>query len=90
MSKSLLSFYLRELTVIRILCKKEGCGGIVEMPTEKLKGRQDIWCPLCRTEFNVLSDGHSAFASLGQSIGDLTRMKDCDLEFVIPADKQIA
>lgn len=53
MSEKILRLLLDELTTVRLLCQNKGCGGVVEYPLERLRGKFQFAnaCPLCGTEF---------------------------------------
>jgi|SRR5450755_964804 hypothetical protein len=89
MSEKLLRFFLMsEIRTIRLVCKNEGCGAIVEVPIEKLE--QDKWktCRGCERPFGV-TDQHSQLnwlQQLSQAIAGLRKAADdLEVEFVLPA-----
>jgi hypothetical protein len=83
-SRKLLAFLLSELKTVRILCKKEGCRGIIEVSIEDLPGKLDgCQCPFCKTSFRLANEDN--FALLAKAIGNLARISDkVDVEFILP------
>jgi hypothetical protein len=82
MSKKLLSFFLKELKIIRIHCSSSMCGGVVEFPTEQLHKlkRTDSACPVCGAGLNL---DKACLIGLGQHFEQLSK-NGSQIEFVLP------
>lgn len=88
MSEQLFKFLLSEITVIRVHCRNSRCGGIVEVPIEKLASMfGPCACPLCNQPFDTgtFSRDGSLFHVFAKSIERLKQIKDnVEIEFVFP------
>jgi hypothetical protein len=84
MSEKFLRIFLDELETIRIVCRNENCGAVIELKTSNLgKLMNSINCPLCRTTIQG-ADNH--FAALASALEGLKLMGDkACIQFVIPA-----
>jgi hypothetical protein len=88
MTETTLKVQLSELTTLRIICRNNGCGGVIEIPTAKLINLSRIHspkCPLC--QHDLLASGYDTFVDLGMMID---RIKALDhtfsLEFPVHLD----
>jgi hypothetical protein len=55
MSEKLMKFFLDELTIVRLVCTKNECGGVIEVPMKALAiGGKEFSCPGCRERFNTM------------------------------------
>ena len=67
MTETTLKVRLDELTTVRIVCGRQNCGGVIEVPTSKLVGMQwDVKCPVCSKPFLGESPPESVLADLGK------------------------
>jgi len=94
MSETVLKFLLSELATIRIVCKKPGCGKIVEMPLADLvpanQARVFLTCPFCGTGYDPTGQGVSRLHLLAVGLARVQELADqklVDVEFVLPAEK---
>src|SRR5437016_4882362 len=85
MSKNLLAFFLDDLKIVRVLCRHKMddqslCGGIVEIPIEKLSKIQE--CPVCQRSLKLGTTGQ-AFRDLANAITNLQKDESvATLEFI--------
>jgi hypothetical protein len=90
MSEHLLKFLLTELSIVRVVCAKPGCGGVVEVLLEQLG--KVIECPVCQAD---LRDHHAhmpedkkpgVFAALAEALRMAQSLQgQARVEFVLPA-----
>jgi hypothetical protein len=79
---------LSDLTTVRLTCKQNNCGGVAEMPTERLADNTFFKCPLCgadlrrSTKMNTADDPLSLLARAIKEVGSMGNQ--LDVEFVIP------
>jgi hypothetical protein len=92
MKETTLKIQLSELATVRIACRKGGCRGIIELPTEELGSlsRDTAKCPLCNqpitTRNDMLSDPLCEF---GRLIHRLKTMGDqFSIEFPVRVDAE--
>jgi hypothetical protein len=92
MSKKLLEILLSELKIIRLVCAKQGCGGIAEIPIGKLISVPHLGCPVCGQSFNVnIPNEGFPLAILCQGINFLNAQSDkFQVQFVIPDEAKTA
>jgi hypothetical protein len=86
MSRKLLAFLLSELKTVRVICKRDGCGMIYELPVAELETRfKNMTCPACK---NLLGHGNeNGFAWLSAAVRAFATVKDwVELEFVLKDD----
>ena len=87
MSRRLLVFLLSELATLRVVCRRPGCGGVTEMPLDRVAARfADPRCPVCQGE---LLPGNAAGANpLTQlaraAVALQAHAANVDVEFVLP------
>ena len=99
MSKKLISFFLAELAIVRIVCngkvkvdgKEAPCGAVLEVPIRKLTTmfqQKQACCPCCGEDFQVFEKtgtGKDPFAPFASAFLALAEIhKRVNLEFVIP------
>lgn len=85
MSKTLFSFMIGELELVRIICKK--CRSALELEIKKITNRSDLRCPCCHGV--VFRDGDTtttsdAYVSLAIAFEKLKAEQAADIEFVLP------
>ena len=81
MSETVLKFLLSELKTVRIHCLTPGCGGIAEVPVDRLG--QSIGCPLCRTVW--LDKGQQPLLrGLAAAMAAMSGASEISVEFVLP------
>jgi hypothetical protein len=82
---------LAELQTIRLVCKRENCGGVAEMPTTRLEALVgEVLCPSCGKPMAPKSVGAVAgFKALGMSLRNIEDQASFAVEFVIriPGDE---
>lgn len=81
MSEHLLKFLLSELKTVRIHCRAACCGGVAEIPIDRLG--QPIGCPLCRTVWMDASK-QPLLKGLGNAVAALGNASEVSVEFVLP------
>ncbi len=90
MSEKILKFLLTELVAVRLKCKSKACGGVFELPIDKLEDRfRRLACPLCgniiRKDDQTQED--ELFSMLGQVVRRFKEghIKDkIEVELVLP------
>jgi hypothetical protein len=82
MSKTLFSFMIGELTVIRLMCKHDKCGAITEIPTTRLSKNKPLKCPSCQMPYEW--EDESPLRMLGRAIQMLKENQELGVEFVLP------
>jgi len=85
MSRHLLTFLLSELQIVRVLCKRKGCGVITELALDALaRKHEDGRCRGCGDTL-VTGGDDGPFALLVRAVRELHDRRDqLDLEFVLP------
>jgi hypothetical protein len=94
MSEKLFKFLLSKVTAIRVHCRNKVCGGVVEIPIDKLGILyRDCTCPLCRQPFDsgewdaggIPLHSSNLFRVYAEVIKRLNAIKDrVEIEFVVP------
>ena len=91
-AEKILKIPLSELATIRLVCKRQNCGGVAEIPVSRLRNSPslDKWtCPSCNQAFSVPviggPGGLGGLNALGKSLNNLARTADMTVEFVVPA-----
>lgn len=91
MSEKLLKFLLSELKIIRIVCKKDTCGAILELPLRQAGRRhQHFECPVCGTDFRAdASDKRNHLEELADAVKRLEgALNDrVGIELVLPGEE---
>ena len=82
MSKTLFSFLISELKIVRLICKQAKCGAVAEIPVERLSNSKTVTCPSCQMPYEDGPDG--TLQQLGKSIRVLSSHAELDVEFVLP------
>lgn len=83
MSETVLKILLSELDAVRIVCKNQPCGGVVEVKLADL-GRfyKSGNCPLCGK--NVVDKDDNDLLKLAEAVRGLQAQEDdLDIEFVV-------
>jgi hypothetical protein len=81
----LVSFLIGDLKIVRVICRKNECGGVIEVPVDKLAGATLFECPICRQVIHPHNT--NPLIPLGKAINDLSNeafRKEFDVEFVLP------
>lgn len=89
MTETTLKVQLKELTTVRIVCRNKGCGGILEIPIEKLTTLSkdgSFQCPMCEQNLmtNLSPDPLVMFGLMIQKLSALNQY--FSLEFPIRDD----
>lgn len=90
MSETLLKFMLDELQIVRVICRKPGCGAILESKMSDLArffagGR----CTVCGEYLHLPNDKTNQLAALARVMGSIAASKDLfQVEFVLPQNQQ--
>ncbi len=85
MRKTTQSVRVADLRTVRIVCLRNKCGGVVEMPLEKVSQFESARCPVCLQDFNApeRTSGHS-LEKLRSAIAEVKAMPErLTVEFVI-------
>ena len=92
MSEHLLKILLTELKTVRVRCKNDQCGAVIELPVEKLTDRfRSTVCPVCRSLFvppgsQAAAHGTNPFMNLAKAIELFVQLGSLvEIEFVLPA-----
>jgi len=77
---------LSELKIVRLVCDMANCGGVAEMPTDRLQGLTgQVLCPSCSQPFIVKAIGSiDGLKALGMSLQNLIGDSGFSVEFVVP------
>ena len=87
MSEKLFKFLLSEITLVRVHCRNDVCGGVIEIPIEKLGTVfRNCSCPLCHRQFDQGNwHGDNLLMIFAEAVKRLNGIKDkVGLEFVLP------
>ena len=90
MSRKLFTFLLSELTIVRVICKREKCDGTVEVPISSLSNVADAKCPKCGKMFQREGDANTLL-KLDMAIDEAKNAKTkerFDIEFVVPDESK--
>lgn len=80
MSETVLKILLSELAIVRIFCLSSTCGGVLEMPIERLENLDPkAECPMCKA---FLRFDSNYLKLIGQAIREAKEAKR-EIEFVI-------
>jgi len=84
MSEHVLKILLSELVTVRVRCRQQGCGAIVEIPTEELDQKfHSGLCPFCRAVLQLPQNNH--LAELARALRELKAAhQQVEVQFVIP------
>lgn len=84
MSETVLKILIAELALVRIICRHNGCNGVVEVPMDRLEDAfRHHQCPVCQKEIYGTADTY--LEDLGRAIQRINKFrKSFDVEFVIP------
>lgn len=87
MAEAILRIPLTELQTIRLVCKRDNCGGVAEIPTMRLDAIVgQVRCPSCGQTFNAKQVGSmNALKGLGLVIKSLATEEGFAVEFVVPS-----
>ena len=91
MSKTLFTFLIGDLELVRIICKK--CRSALEVEIRKINNRSDLRCPCCHGVIFRDGDSHStsdAYVGLAQAFERLKAEQLADIEFVIPVKEMFS
>jgi hypothetical protein len=86
MSRKLFAFLLSELKIVRIICKRNECNGIIELPTSELRRASSAKCPKCGDDFISNGFDPNVLGDLDKAIEAATCEKSArkfQIEFVI-------
>jgi hypothetical protein len=75
-----------EIKVVRLVCKRENCGGVAEIPVTRLEALVGATlCPSCGQAFPVKAlGGIAGLKALGISLTNLVGEQHFMVEFVVP------
>jgi hypothetical protein len=86
MTETITRVQLTELKTVRIVCRKEGCKGVVELPLEDMATSGVDRCPVCHTVYSeYFPPGRQLFAQFAELVGTLNKIRSMSLEFPIPS-----
>lgn len=89
MSRKLFAFLLSELRLVRVICKRGGCGGTLELPITELYRVASATCPICKEDFHPSGTDPNTFGKLKAAIEEALQAKDkFAIEFVIPDESK--
>jgi hypothetical protein len=84
MSEKLLTVPLSELGTVRLVCRRKDCGGVFEMPVERLPLKDFQSCPVCQAAFKESDVAPGHLANLGSAIKQVLSLKDTvEVQFVL-------
>ena len=87
MSETILKFLLDEMKIVRLKCRNNKCGVVIEMPVNDIdKFIIDCQCPSCRQSFRGPKDlGSPDFLEqLSKAFRGLALTNGVAVEFVLP------
>ena len=89
MSEKLMRFFLlSDIKTVRLVCKRDGCGGIVEVPLRKLELVKFKSCMVCGLPYFDDPTSEACLHTFFQSVAMLqAEWKHLEIEFVQPAEK---
>jgi hypothetical protein len=89
-SKELFTFFLKELKAVRLMCKNANCGGVIEVPVDKIENlAEELWCPACQSPIRsrgrpVTITFHDHLSMFAAAIKELTLpTAKMNIEFVL-------
>lgn len=87
MSRKLFAFLLSELQVMRLVCQREDCGGVMEFRIDRADDRlKRPSCPLCKTTLVQEDVGYTN--ALGRLVDEIRKLAvltpTVQIEFVLP------
>jgi len=85
MTETTLKVQLSELHTVRILCRRNACAGVVELPISRLGMLQGTRCPVCHNPFSSEETHPGIFVDLGNILDRLSR-QGFALEFPVRLD----
>ncbi len=87
MSEKLFRFLASEINRIRILCKRNDCGTVIEFDVKQLSEKKDaIHCPRCG---NALQKGpDKTLAQFAGMLDEFAKLGFLDVEFLLPDKSQ--
>lgn len=78
---------LSDLKTVRIVCNRNACGGVIELPVVNTAHVHTTKCPKCGDLFASVAGGESPYVRLAQVLGEFKHMaQHVGVEFVIPDD----
>ena len=86
MSRKLLAFLLSELKIIRLICKRQSCGGVIEVPVDKISPEKfdAPKCPLCGHTLLTVHPDQNPILKVASAVTAMQRLKnDFEIEFVL-------
>jgi hypothetical protein len=84
MSETLFRFLASELTRLRVVCKFQDCGAVVEFSLAQLAGNGDaIKCPVCQNALQKAAPNHH-LARLAEMLLKLSAVDYMNVEFTLP------
>jgi hypothetical protein len=89
MTETVLRVSLDELQTVRIVCRQEGCGGVIELPLADMTTRRSglDCCPVCSAQFaRAFPPDEHLFLQIAQAIAKLKNIRSFTLEFPIRVD----
>ncbi len=86
MAEKILRIPIGELEVVRLVCSNQNCGGVAEIPVERLEALVGaVLCPSCGHGFPIKNVGAvGGLKALGMSMRNFTDQEQFILEFVVP------
>lgn len=85
MRTTLLTVPIDALAVARITCRRSGCGGVVEVPLDKIYRVANAKCPLCGEGFNPTNEDPGRLTKLRDAIRAVAELRPFfAVEFVAP------
>jgi uncharacterized protein YbaR (Trm112 family) len=85
-----LTISLDEIKTIRVVCKVADCGGVIEMPANRLEALTGMLvCPSCARNFPlrqlIALGGSNPLRALGVALRELSCDPEFSVEVVLPA-----
>ncbi len=88
MTETITRVQLAELKTVRIVCRKDGCAGIIELPLADMMTRNAGLdrCPVCGSDYaRYFPPGRHLFVELANLLDKLNSIRAFSLEFTIPS-----
>jgi len=85
MAQKIIKIPLGELRTVRFVCVRQNCGGVAEIPVERLGSLPGaVQCPSCNTAFKFKPVGAvDALKGLGMVLASISDGEGVSVEFLI-------
>ncbi len=90
MSEHVFKFLIGELKTVRIICRNDNCGAVMEVPLHRVSSRMDatVTCPACSKEIQHHRSDDKSLSEFADAILEIQKAKKFGIEFAIPIADQ--